>query len=211
MLSAHHSRRGMRKFPLLQDWPERMRHIPNLLTVLRMLLTVPLAWLLREGRFDAALAVALVAGFSDALDGFLAKRFSWQSELGGLLDPVADKLLLVACFVGLTQAGALPLWLALLVIGRDVIIVAGAVAYHNLVGPLHAEPSPLSKLTTVLQIVLVLAALLHLSRFAHWPQWFSDALLAAVTLTTLGSGIDYVVRWSIRAWRETSDRRGNRQ
>jgi cardiolipin synthase (CMP-forming) len=180
-----------------------MRHIPNVLTLLRMLLTPPLAWLLRDGRYDMALLVALVAGFSDALDGYLAKRFSWQSRLGGLIDPVADKLLLIACFVGLAGAGALPWWLAGLVIGRDIVIVAGAVAYHNLVGPLTAEPSRLSKLTTTLQIVLVLATLLHLSRFAEWPHWFNLGLLAAVALATVGSGIDYVVRWSAKAWRET--------
>lgn len=188
-----------------------MRHIPNLLTLLRMLLTVPLAWLLRDGRYDAALTIALVAGFSDALDGYLAKRFSWQSRLGGLLDPVADKLLLVACFVGLAGTGALPWWLAAVVIGRDVIIVSGAVAYHNLVGPLKAEPSQLSKLTTVLQIVLVLATLLHLSRFFEWPHWFNQALIAAVTLSTLASGIDYVLRWSVRTWRETHPQRGSPQ
>ncbi|HWU51747.1 MAG TPA: CDP-alcohol phosphatidyltransferase family protein [Tahibacter sp.] len=188
-----------------------MRHIPNLLTVLRMLLTVPLAWLLRDGRYDAALLIALIAGFSDALDGYLAKRFSWQSRLGGLLDPVADKLLLVVCFVGLAEVGALPWWLALLVIGRDAVIVAGAIAYHNLVGPLTAEPSRLSKLTTALQILLILAVLLHLSRFAEWPQWFNVGLLTAVAAATLGSGIDYVVRWSIRAWRETHKQSGDPQ
>lgn len=187
-----------------------MRHIPNLITLLRMLLTVPLAWLLRDGRYDMALVVALMAGLSDALDGFLAKRFSWQSQLGGLMDPVADKLLLVACFVGLADVGALPAWVAVLVIGRDVVIVAGAVAYHNLVGPLTAEPSFLSKLTTVLQIALVLATLLHLSRFAEWPQWLNLGLLAAVTATTTASGLDYVVRWSLRAWRETLKQRGGR-
>jgi cardiolipin synthase len=188
-----------------------MHHIPNGLTLLRMLLTVPLAWLLRDGRYDLSLAIALVAGFTDALDGYLAKRFSWQSRLGGLIDPVADKLLLIACFFGLAGAGALPWWLAALVIGRDVIIVTGAVAYHNLVGPLTAEPSLLSKLTTALQIALVLATLLHLSRFAEWPEWFNLGLLAAVTLTTLGSGIDYVVRWSLKAWRETHTQRDGPQ
>lgn len=188
-----------------------MRHIPNLLTLLRMLLTVPLVWLLREERFDTALVIALAAGVSDALDGYLAKRFSWQSELGGLLDPVADKLLLLACFLGLAGAGTLPWWLALLVLGRDVIIVAGAVAYHNLVGPLRAAPSPLSKLTTTLQIVLVLATLLHLSRFAEWPGWLNQALLASVALVTVASGLDYIVRWSAKAWRETRTRRSRPQ
>lgn len=188
-----------------------MRHIPNVLTLLRMLLTVPLAWLLRNGRFDAALLLALFAGLSDALDGYLAKRFSWQSELGGLLDPVADKLLLLACFLGLADAGVLPWWLALLVLGRDVIIVAGAVAYHNLVGPLHAAPSYLSKLTTVLQILLVLATLLHLSRFAEWPLWLNQWLLAGVAVVTLASGFDYIARWSLKAWRETHTQRGRPQ
>lgn len=188
-----------------------MRHIPNLLTVLRMLLTVPLAWLLHFGRYDLALLIAVIAGLSDALDGYLAKRFSWQSQLGGLLDPVADKLLLIACFVGLANVGALPCWLAALVLGRDLVIVAGAVAYHNLVGPLTAEPSQLSKLTTALQILLVLATLLHLSRFAEWPQWFNLGLRGAVTLVTLSSGIDYVVRWSLKTWRHLHAQRGSPQ
>src|SRR5262249_54356434 len=160
----------------------------------RMLLTVPLAWLLRDGRYDAALAVALFAGATDALDGFLAKRFGWQSWLGGVLDPVADKLLLFVCFIGLAQGGALPVWLAWIVVGRDIVIVAGAVAYHNLIGPLNAQPTNLSKLTTCLQIVLVLACLLHLSRFAEWPDAINVAMFWIVAAATVVSGLDYVVR-----------------
>lgn len=179
-----------------------MRHLPNILTFLRMLLTVPLAWLLRDGRYDAALAVALLAGVTDALDGFLAKRFGWQSWLGGVLDPVADKLLLFVCFIGLAHVGALPVWLAWLVVGRDVVIVAGAVAYHNLIGPLTAQPSSLSKLTTCLQIALVLGCLLHLSRFGDWPAWVNTAMFWTVAAATVVSGLDYVVHWGAKAWRE---------
>lgn len=179
-----------------------MRHLPNILTFLRILLTVPLAWLLRDGRYDAALAVALVAGLTDALDGFLAKRFGWQSWLGGVLDPIADKLLLFVCFIGLAHVGALPVWLAWIVVGRDIVIVAGAVAYHNLIGPLTAQPSSLSKLTTCLQIALVLACLLHLSRFGDWPAWVNTAMFWTVAAATVVSGLDYVVHWGTKAWRE---------
>lgn len=188
-----------------------MRHIPNILTFLRMLLTVPLAWALRDGRYDAALAIALIAGMTDALDGFLAKRFAWQSWLGGVLDPVADKLLLFVCFIGLAHVGALPVWLAWLVVGRDVVIVAGAVAYHNLIGPLTAQPTWASKLTTCLQIVLVLATLVHLSRFGDWPTWINTAMFWAVAAATVVSGLDYVVRWGAKAWREGRASSGDRR
>lgn len=178
-----------------------MRHLPNFITALRMLLTVPLAWLIRDGRYDAALALALVAGFSDALDGFLAKRCGWQSWLGGVLDPLADKLLLTAAFVSLTLAGAISGWLAGLVVGRDLVIVAGASAYHHLVGPIQAQPTQLSKLTTCLQIALVLTVLLHLSRFAEWPEALLTALQWIVAIGTFASGFDYVVRWSLKTRR----------
>jgi cardiolipin synthase len=179
-----------------------MRHLPNVITTLRMLLTLPLAWLLLAGRYDAALIVALVAGASDALDGYLAKRYGWKSWLGGVLDPIADKLLLTACFVCLAVVEVLPAWLAWLVVGRDVVIVAGAVAYHNLIGPLTAQPTLISKFTTCVQIAFVLATLLHLSRFAEWPDALNTALVWTVVAATVASGIDYVVRWSARAMRE---------
>ncbi|MEO8669805.1 MAG: CDP-alcohol phosphatidyltransferase family protein [Tahibacter sp.] len=185
-----------------------MRHLPNLITFLRMLLTVPLVWLLHEGRYDMALGVAVFAGATDALDGFLAKRFGWQSWLGGVLDPVADKLLLVACFVSLAQAEALPTWLAWLVVGRDIVIVAGAVAYHNLVGPLTAHPTWLSKITTCAQITLVFATLVHLSRFGELHKAFNLFLVWGVAALTLASGIDYVVRWTYKAVQEQRRRGG---
>ena len=179
-----------------------MRHLPNLITGLRMLLTVPLAWAIQEAHYDAALVIALAAGASDAVDGFLAKRFGWQSWLGAVLDPMADKLLLLACFVSLAVAGVLPVWLAALVIGRDLVIVAGAVAYHNLVGPLDARPTLLSKFTTCAQIALMLAMLVHLSRLGELPTLVNQTLLWLVVVSTAASGLDYVVRWSLKAMRE---------
>src|SRR5262249_43080248 len=98
------------------------RHLPNALTVLRMLLVVPLAWLIGDGRYEAALLIAACAGATDALDGLLAKHYGWQSWLGGVLDPIADKLMLLACFLTFGLIGANPWWLTFLVVGRDVVI-----------------------------------------------------------------------------------------
>src|ERR1700709_2062826 len=100
-----------------------LRHLPNLITALRMLLVVPLCWLIAAGRYDGALWVAAVAAISDAVDGFPAKRFRWQSWVGGVLDPIADKLLLTAAFIWLAMADAFPAWLTVLIVGRDLVIV----------------------------------------------------------------------------------------
>ncbi len=176
-----------------------LRHLPNLITALRIVLVVPLCWLIETGRYDGALMVAAVAGFSDALDGFLAKRFGWRSWVGGMLDPLADKLLLTAAFIWLARAGGLPVWLAVLIVGRDLAIVAGAVAYHYLIGRFEAEPSRLSKLTTVVQIVFVLTELLRLSHWITLAPTLHALLIAIVAAITLASGLQYVLVWSARA------------
>ena len=186
-----------------------LRHLPNLITALRIVLIVPLCRLIDGGRYDGALLVAAIAGFSDALDGFLAKRFGWQSWIGGMLDPVADKLLLMAAFVSLALAGELPAWLAILVVGRDLAIVAGAVAYHNLIGRFDAQPSQLSKLTTVAQIVFVLVELLRLSHWIDLPAALRPVLIAGIAALTLASGLHYVVVWSARARRAVAARGEN--
>ncbi|WP_395683415.1 CDP-alcohol phosphatidyltransferase family protein [Dokdonella sp.] len=176
-----------------------LRHLPNLITALRILLVLPLCWLIDSGRYDGALVLAAIAAFSDALDGFLAKRFGWQSWIGGMLDPIADKLLLTATFVWLALAGDLPGWLAALVVGRDLAIVAGAIAYHNLVGPFDAAPSRLSKATTVVQLVFVLSELLRLSHWLMLPTSLRIALVTATAATTVASGLHYIVVWGARA------------
>lgn len=180
------------------------RHLPNLISGLRVLLVLPVFWAISGRDYGVALLIAAVAGASDAVDGYLAKRFDWQSRLGGMLDPLADKLLLMAAFLALVLVDELPMWLFALVIARDVLIVAGAIAYHNLVGPFDAQPSRLSKLTTLVQILCVLSELLRLSGVAALPV----ALLVVPTaLLTAASGIHYVVVWSMRAWRTVSQRR----
>ncbi|MCE5232705.1 MAG: CDP-alcohol phosphatidyltransferase family protein [Mizugakiibacter sp.] len=175
-----------------------LRHLPNLITLLRILLVLPLGWSLLERRFDLALGLAATAGGSDALDGFLARRYDWRSRLGGLLDPIADKLLLATCFLGLSQVGSVPWALTLLVLGRDVMIVAGALVWQRLFGALEAQPTLLSKFTTLAQIVYVLAVLLDLDGIAALSM---APLLWTVVALTVASGADYVLRWSLQARR----------
>ena len=174
--------------------------IPNIITVFRFLLVPPMVLLLLDQQTGAALIVFGVAGFSDALDGFLAKRYGWTSRMGALMDPLADKLLLVASFVTLGWLGWIPLWLVVLVILRDLVIVIGAMIYHWCVEYIDtAYPTLVSKLNTFAQILLVLAVM-----FSHsvqpLPFLLMDVLLYSVLATTIWSGLDYVWIWGRRAW-----------
>lgn len=177
----------------------RARDIPNLITVLRLLLVPPVVFGLLTGHYTVALALFVIAGASDALDGFLAKHFGWTSRLGGLLDPVADKLLLVSCYLALTWQELLPVWLTAVVIGRDLIILAGATVYHVLVERLEAAPSVISKLNTLSQLALVVAVLFNYGAQTLPAGWL-DVLIYSVLATTLLSGADYIWTWSWRAW-----------
>jgi cardiolipin synthase len=183
-----------------------LRHLPNLITALRMLLVVPLCWLIADARYGGALVVAAIAGLSDAVDGFLAKRYGWQTWLGGVIDPIADKLLLMAAFLWLAFTGDMPVWLAALVILRDLVIVSGAVAYYYLIGRFDAAPSRLSKLTTLVQIVFVLGELLRLSHLIELPPAARTVGIAVTALLTVASGAHYVVVWSVRAYRAREGR-----
>ena len=177
------------------------RHLPNAITLTRIALVAPLVWLIAHHRFGSALVVVAIAGASDALDGLLAKRFGWRSWLGGVLDPLADKILLIACFISLDLAGVIPDWLMWLVVGRDLVIAAGATAYHFLVGRVVPQPSVLSKVTTFLQIVCVLALLLKLSGALPLPDAVDEALIWLTALATAASGVHYVAIWSRKALR----------
>lgn len=175
--------------------------LPNAISVLRILLVVPVAYLIVQRDYTVALYLFLVAGISDGLDGYLAKTFGWHSDLGALLDPVADKLLLIASFATLYFTGLVPLWLVVLVVARDVIIVGGATAYHVLIQPLQGAPTMISKINTALELAFVLAVLLA----AGW-QWplrdLITVLGAAVLVTVVVSGVDYVWSWSLKARRD---------
>lgn len=131
-----------------------MENLPNLITLGRVVLVPIVFWLLLTGEMQLAFVLFLVAGISDGVDGYLAKRFGWTSELGAYLDPLADKLLLVCIFIALGVAGKLPSWLVIGVVTRDVLIVAGVMLAWLLANPVHIHPLVVSKLNTVAQIVL---------------------------------------------------------
>jgi cardiolipin synthase len=177
-----------------------MRHIPNALCFLRMLLVVPVAWLLVTDNYRITLAMFAFAAATDGLDGFLAKRFGWTSELGKILDPLADKILLVGVFVTLAALGVVPVWLAVIAVGRDVIITAGAITYKYLYsyGELHGRPTAVSKLNTLCQIIYLLLVVAARA-YDFTPKIAITVLGALVFVTTVVSGLDYVITYSRRA------------
>ena len=184
-----------------------MRHIPNALCILRMLLVVPIAWLLNAGEYKLTLWVFAFAGFTDGLDGFLAKRCGWMSELGKILDPLADKILLVSVFITLAVLGIVPVWLAATAVLRDVTITAGAISYNALYGYPHGKPTVISKINTLCQILYLLLAVA-----AKAGEWTPDTTLlilgALVFVTTIVSGIDYVVTYTRKAIDASRQQRG---
>lgn len=168
-----------------------MRHIPNALCILRMLLVVPVAWLLFTDNYRLTLLVFAFAAATDGLDGFLAKRFGWTSELGKILDPLADKLLLVSVFITLAVIGLVPVWLAVIAVLRDVIIGVGAWIYQIIFGPLGGRPTVPSKINTLVQLTFVIAVVWQ-AAFHNLPDWLVLGLGAGVLVTTVVSGVDYV-------------------
>jgi cardiolipin synthase len=183
-----------------------MRQLPNLLCVLRIVLVYPVAHGILAGHYPLVMAVFAVAAFTDGLDGFLAKRFGWTSELGRHLDPLADKLLLVTVFVCLSLARLAPWWLTAVVLLRDVVIVAGAIAYRVLLGPFQGSPTMQSKLNTFCQIMFCLAVV---AQAAYGMPGTAVITLAGalVFVTTVVSGLDYVLVYSRRAIAEQRARR----
>ena len=154
--------------------------------------------MITDDRFGIALALFFLAGFSDGLDGYLAKRFDWHTRIGALLDPIADKLLMAGTYITMAWTGHIPLWMAGIVVFRDLIIVGGATAYNFLIRPVEGEPTRISKLNTGLELLFIVFVL---SRAAFgWPDNISIIVIgAAVLVTVVISGVDYVVSWSRRA------------
>lgn len=168
--------------------------LPNAISILRIALILPILLLFVNDEFGWALALFLVAGLSDSVDGYLAKRFNWHTRLGAFLDPAGDKLLVAWTYGTLAYLGHIPVWLAVIVILRDVIIVAGSFMYHYLVRRLEGEPTRISKLNTALEFLLLVFVL---SRAGYgWPDPITITVLgAAVLVTVVISGYDYVSNW----------------
>ncbi|MEI7804337.1 MAG: CDP-alcohol phosphatidyltransferase family protein [Hyphomicrobiales bacterium] len=168
--------------------------IPNLITLGRILLVPVVVWAIASGAMLVAFVLFLAAGVSDAVDGYLAKKFGQTSELGAYLDPLADKVLIVSIYISLGLAGAIPRWLVILVVSRDLMIV-GAVMLSWLVGsPVTVKPLLVSKLNTVAQIVFASLVLASLG-FQFSAEPLRIALMTLVAVLTLLSVGFYLAEW----------------
>ena len=175
-----------------------LRWLPNAISIMRIFLVAPILYYIVDEQYGLALLLFFIAGFSDGVDGYLAKTFDWHTRIGALLDPIADKLLVGGVFVTMFVTGMVPPWLAILVIVRDVVIVGGATAYNFLVRPVEGEPTRISKLNTALQLLFVVFVLSHAG--FGWPDPIAITIIGAgVLVTIVVSGIDYVVSWARRA------------
>lgn len=174
------------------------RDIPNVISIFRLLLVLPIAYLLYEKQLGLALVLFVIAGISDGVDGYLAKRNGWTSALGAFLDPLADKTLLITSYLVLGWVGLFPIWLVVAVIARDAIIVIGSLAYFVLIGRVDMAPSMISKINTGAQIVLVV--ILLLTSVFGGLEAVIEPMAYIVFVTTLLSGIDYVWVWGKKAW-----------
>jgi len=172
-----------------------LRHIPNIISILRILLITPIIWAIWLEDYRLAFVLILIAGISDGVDGFLARFFNWKSELGALLDPLADKILLVSLFIVFAFKDLIPFWLMLLVVGRDLVIILGATAYQLVTHQLEMRPLFISKINTTLQIALVVLVALRLLGI-HIADSLLNGMMWLVALSTLASGISYVVTWT---------------
>ena len=187
----------------------KARDIPNLISILRILLVAPTVYYLLNESYLAALVLFFVAGASDGIDGFLARYYRWQSRLGAILDPIGDKLLLMSCYLTLGWLGHIPLTLVILILLRDVIIVSGAVFYHVYIEEVRISPVMISKLNTLLQIMLVVLVLFGFSKLAFSEMvtpYMIDIFIWLVYVTTIASGIAYVWLWGRRAMTQTRKR-----
>ena len=175
-----------------------LRHLPNVLSVGRMLAVPPLVWLLVVGHYDWALIVAVAAGLTDLLDGWLARRFGWQTRFGSLADPAADKIMMVASYATLAALGYLPWWLFGLVILRDLVIVIGGWVYHLRFARLEAQPTRLSKINTVFQVVLMWYVLIVLAGLPL-PAEGKPILIGVVAVLGVLTLVHYTWLWSNKA------------
>ena len=183
---------------------DSVRHLPNALTIARIVLVVPAGWLLWVEAIPEALIIIAIAGASDFVDGELARRFDWRTTFGAIADPAADKLLVLVVIVVLALQGHVPAWLPAVVVGRDLVIVIGALAYRLVLGKYEVEPTPLSKANTALLIFVLLVVIIGLM-----GEDYPVAAMVAAPIDPLGfvlvgissvvSGGQYVLLWGRRA------------
>lgn len=171
--------------------------IPNIISIIRAALVLPIVIMLVNEHYGEALLVFIVAGLTDAIDGYVAKRYHWDSYFGALLDALADKFLLVATFLVMGWLGQIVWWLVAAVVLRDMIILVLAAVYRRLIGSKNFMPTMISKVNTCLQITMIIAVLLSLS-IMPLPDWVLVSIAYATLATTLISGFDYAWHWGLK-------------
>lgn len=172
----------------------RLSWMPNAISIMRIALILPILVLFVNDEFGWALVLFLIAGLSDGVDGYLAKTYGWETRLGAILDPTGDKLLVAWSYGTLAYLGHIPVWLAVVVIFRDVVIVAGSFIYHYTVRRLEGNPTRISKLNTALEFVF-LVFVMSAAGYG-WPDEIVVTVLgASVLITVVISGYDYVSNW----------------
>jgi cardiolipin synthase (CMP-forming) len=185
---------GMREQGGARTEPGRSLSIPNLITLGRIILVPVVVWSIISGEMLASFSLFLVAGVSDAVDGFLAKRFRMASELGAYLDPLADKALLMSIYVALGIARDLPISLVILVVSRDIMIISGFMLAWLVNKPMRVRPHPVSKLNTLMQILLATLVLAERS-FGVTVGWLEVTGIVLVAGLTLLSISFYLAAW----------------
>src|SRR6476469_9575064 len=168
--------------------------IPNIITLGRIILVPIIVWAIVSSQMEIAFAIFVIAGVSDAVDGFLAKRFNMSSELGALLDPLADKALLVSIFISLGIWGEIPRWLVILVVSRDIMIVSAVIVSWLFDKPVAMKPLMVSKLNTVVQVAFAALVLASLA-FNFNPRPYDLILMGFVTVFPSLSVSLYLVEW----------------
>ncbi|PCI21663.1 MAG: CDP-alcohol phosphatidyltransferase [Piscirickettsiaceae bacterium] len=175
------------------------KDIPNAISLLRIVSVIPIVYFLLNKQFTVSLILFIVAGLSDALDGYLAKKYHWVSRLGSFLDPLADKLLLVSCFLVCVLIELVPVWLFAIILIRDVVVAFGALACHFMVEKFRGNPPFSSKLNTALQI-LFLVMIIAAQSLVNIPETWLTFVLYSVAATTAVSGFEYIWVWGFKYW-----------
>ena len=184
------------------------RHIPNAITIARLVLVLPIAFLIFEESYLAALVLFTLSGLSDGLDGFLARRYDWVSTFGKLIDPLADKLMMITTTIVLGVLGHFPPMLMLLIVVKDLSILGGVFSYTALAGFPKIQPNLLGKVTTATQIVLLGSVLLALGYPDSLPEAFFTVWFWVVAVMTISDGVLYLWIWTDRLaedprWKES--------
>lgn len=171
-----------------------IKQLPNLLTTFRLILAVPICLLILAENYPAVLGIAFIAGSSDAIDGYLARKLNAVSNYGAIVDPLADKALLLSVYIALTVVEIVPCWVTAILVSRDVLIVTGVFVYRCLFGCYKIRPSLWGKICTAVQIVFALMQLTQ-QVFPVLPVLSLKIGLYALVLFTLVSGGHYLYVW----------------